>query len=229
MTRPGSVKLRSFHLLSKRSTFVVAVILTSFLGGCTTASRGTTDSFRLLTGNGIRISPGEVAKSRFPQAQVSTPDLSALIVLGYVDSGLQTWYAGSHAVFRMNSKGLLLGTSGLGRDLRARILGSSPFERIMEVDAPVKVNREYDWLPAYKFGVSVTGTLSPEGIETVEILGQKMRLARFEEALEGGGMRGRNIYWADTSTGFVLKSRQYLAPDYAVDLVQLKPYQEADD
>ena len=37
------------------------------------------------------------------------------------------------------------------------------------------------------------------------------------------------VYWADPSTGFILKSRQYLAPDYAVDMVQLKPYRKAQD
>ncbi len=202
----------------------LAVVL---LAGCTTASRGTSDAFRLLFNRQVEVTPEQVAANHFPQAQVKTPDLSALIVLGYVDDGQQVWYAGNHAVFRLDSAGMLTGTTGLGRDLQARIIGESPFTRLLDVAAPVTVQREYDWLPAYKSSVPVIGTLARVGTDTVEILDRKRDLVRFEETLLGSGMKERNIYWADPSTGFIWKSRQYLAPGYAVDLVQLKPYRPA--
>lgn len=197
------------------------------LAGCTTASRSTSDAFRLLFNRQVEITPERVAANRFPQAQVKAPDLSALIVLGYIDDGQQVWYAGNHAVFRLDSAGLLTGTTGLGRDLQARIIGESPFPRLLDVISPVTVQREYDWLPAYKSGVPVIGTLARVGTDTVEILERKKDLVRFEETLQGSGMKERNIYWADPSTGFIWKSRQYLAPGYAVDLVQLKPYRQS--
>ena len=197
------------------------------LAGCTTASRGTGDAFRLLFNRQAKVTPEQVAANRFPQAQIKAPDLSALMVLGYVDDGRQTWYAGNHAVFHLDSTGLLTGTTGLGRDLQTRIIGASPFAHLLDVTTPVTVQREYDWLPAYKVGVPVTSTLVRAGTDTVEILEQERRLVRFEETLQGGGMKERNIYWADPSTGYIWKSRQYLAPGYAVELVQLKPYQQA--
>ncbi len=204
-----------------------AALVVSLLAGCTTASRGTSDAFRLLFNRQVEVTPEQVAANRFPQAQVKAPDLSALIVLGYIDDGQQVWYAGNHAVFRLDSAGMLIGTTGLGRDLQARIIGQSPFTRLLDVAGPVTVQREYDWLPAYKAGVPVIGTLARVGTDTVEILDRKRDLVRFEETLQGSGMKERNIYWADPSTGFIWKSRQYLAPGYAVDLVQLKPYRPA--
>ena len=199
------------------------------LSSCTTASRSTSESFRLLFNRQVEVSPEQVAANRFPQAQIRTPDLSAVMVLGYVDEGQQVWYAADHAVFRLDSNGVLLGTTGLGRDLQGRITGASPFDRLADVVAPVTVQREYDWLPAYAMGVQVTGTLTRAGTDTVEILDRKRELARFEEVLQGGGMKERNIYWADLATGFIWKSKQYLAPGYAVELVQLKPYRQAKD
>jgi len=204
-----------------------AALVVLLLAGCTTASRGTSDAFRLLFNRQVEVTPEQVAANRFPQAQVKAPDLSALIVLGYVDDGQQVWYAGNHAVFRLDSAGMLIGTTGLGRDLQARIIGDSPFTRLLDVAAPVTVRREYDWLPAYKSGVPVVGTLARVGTDSVEILDRKRDLVRFEETLQGSGMKERNIYWADPSTGFIWKSRQYLAPGYAVDVVQLKPYRPA--
>lgn len=226
MAGPDGVARRS-RMRAGKWPLILACSLALLLAGCTTASRSTSESFRLLLNRQVEVTPQQVAANRFPQAQVRTPDLSALIVLGYIDDGEQAWYAGNHAVFRMDRNGLLVGTAGLGRTFRARIVGTSPFERILDVSAPVVVKREYDWLPGYKMGVQVTGTLTREGTESVSILGRKRELARFEEALQGGGMNVRNIYWADPATGFIWKSRQYLAPGYAVDLLQLKPYRQA--
>ncbi|MBA8683761.1 YjbF family lipoprotein [Stenotrophomonas tumulicola] len=210
-----------------RRLLIVALVL--LLAGCTSVSRSTSDSFRLLFNRQVEVSPEQVAANRFPQAQIRTPDLSAVMVLGYIDEGQQVWYAADHAVFRLDANGLLVGTTGLGRDLQGRIIGASPFGRLTDVVAPITVQREYDWLPAYAMGVQVQGTVTRAGTDTVEILGRKRELARFEEVLRGGGMKERNIYWADPTTGFIWKSKQYLAPGYAVELVQLKPYRQAKD
>ncbi|WMJ68977.1 YjbF family lipoprotein [Stenotrophomonas sp. 24(2023)] len=208
---------------------VVLVAMAMILSSCTTGSRSTLDTFRLVVHKPTRATPERVAANRFPQVQVHTPDIDALAVLGYVDGGRQQWYAGSHAIFELDAQGLLIGSSGLGRQLQARIVGPSPFTHLQQVNAPVTVQRRYDWVPAYQLDVAVTGTLTRHGTETIKILGRPQVLVRFEERLQGGGMRGTNVYWADARTGFIWKSRQFLAPGHAVDLLQLKPYQTAKD
>ena len=77
--------------------------------------------------------------------------------------------------------------------------------------------------------VAVTGTLSRGALEQVDILGSRRTLQRFDERLQGGGMSGRNVYWADPVTGFIWKSRQHLAPGRVAELTQLKPYRTAKD
>lgn len=199
------------------------------LAACTSASRSTSDSFRLLFNRQVEATPAQVAANRYPQIQLRAPDMSAVMVLGYVDDGQQSWYAGKEAVFQLDRDGLVTGTSGNGRQFSMRILGDSPFDHLAAVTTAVQVQRQYDATPPYAVSVPVSGTLTRRGTDKVEILGRPMQLVRFEERLEGGGMSATNLYWADATTGFVWKSRQHLAPGYAVELTQLKPYRPAQD
>ncbi|WP_293794800.1 YjbF family lipoprotein [Stenotrophomonas sp.] len=227
MARMDAPRHRSARCTIGALLLVFAAAL--LLGGCTTGSRSTADTFRLITHRPVQASVDGVASNRFPQMQVQTPDIVAVAVLGYVDGGRQQWFAGSHAVFEMDRHGLLLGGSGLGQQWSARINGPSPFDDLRAVTAPVTVQRRYDWVPAYQIDVAVTGTLVRGALEQVDILGTRRTLQRFEETLRGGGMRGRNVYWADPTTGFIWKSRQHLAPGYVAELTQLKPYRPAED
>lgn len=218
---PSARNFRRAFLLVAASTLVV-------LGGCTTGSRATSDSFRLLFKRQIEATPEQVAANQYPQARISTPDLSAIMVLGFIDDGQQIWYAGNQAVFRLDAEGIVVGMSGNGRQLRSRIIGTSPFSRLATISGKAVIKREYDWMPGYKMGITAQGTLDRGPTESVEILGTKRNLVRFDERLEGG-MRAHNIYWADATTGFIWKSRQQLSPDYTIELVQLKPYRSSKD
>lgn len=227
MTRRDAAGARtSGSTMSKAVTAVLAILLFS---GCTTGSRSTAETFRLITHRPAQATAESVAGNRFPQIQVDTPDIVAVAVLGYVDGGRQQWYAGAHAVFELDRHGLLLGGSGLGQQWRARIDGPSPFDDLRSVTTPVKVQRRYDWVPAYQVDVAVTGTLSRGALEEVNILGVRRTLQRYDEQLQGGGLHGRNVYWADPATGFIWKSRQHLAPGRVAELTQLKPYRPAKD
>lgn len=208
--------------------WMMALSVLVMMAGCTTASRATSNSFRLLFKQQVVATPEQVGANRFPQAQLKAPDLSAVMVLGYVDEGRQSWYAGSNAVFQLDSTGLVTGVSSPDRQLQARIIGASPFARLQALSASTTVQREYDWIPGYRMGVQATGTLTRGDMESISILGKERSLVRFDERIEGG-LRAHNIYWADPVTGFIWKSRQQLGPSYAVELVQLKPYRPAKD
>ncbi|WP_313203758.1 YjbF family lipoprotein [Stenotrophomonas sp.] len=212
--------------LRQCATVLFAVALTS-LAGCTTGSRATADGIKLLFTRDPSPTEAQIAANRFPQAYVTADDISGVIVLGYVDDGQQVWYAGNHAILHSNAEGLFSGISKDGEAYESQIVGSSPFQNLNTITAATQVSRKYDWLPDYKMGVEVTGTLARVGRETVEIGGRSMELIRFKEQLHGGGMSGTNTYWVDPGTGFIWKSKQYLAPDYAIEVVQLKPYKPA--
>ncbi|MFK3844425.1 MULTISPECIES: YjbF family lipoprotein [Stenotrophomonas] len=228
MARKASQRaaLRSWRAIPP---LVAGSALVFALAACTSASRSTSDSFRLLFNRDVEATPAQVAANRYPQIQLRAPDMSAVMVLGYVDDGQQVWYAGREAVFHLDRDGLVTSTSGNGRQIASRIVGDSPFHDLAKVTTPVKVQRQYDATPAYAVSVPVTGTLTRHGTDKVEILGRQMQLVRFEEQLQGGGIGSTNLYWADATTGFIWKSRQHLAPGYAVELTQLKPYRTAQD
>jgi hypothetical protein len=71
--------------------------------------------------------------------------------------------------------------------------------------------------------------LEPKALEDVEILGTVHRLRRIDERLSapGLGIHMTNRYWVDPADGFIWKSRQYVTPDFPLELIQLRPYREA--
>ncbi|MFT4248547.1 MAG: YjbF family lipoprotein [Pseudomonas sp.] len=199
------------------------------LGGCTTVSRSTSEAIGLLFKGRplIEPTPEQVAAVRYPQILLRAPDIDGVVVLGYIDEGRQAWFAGRNAVFYLREDGQIVGSAGLGRTVSIRIQGENPFPHLASLQQAVTVQRRYDWMPGYRYDVPVTGNLRRVGSESIEILGHPLQLTRFEETLKGPGLSETNIYWADPATGFVWKSRQYLAPGYPVEIVQLKPYRPA--
>lgn len=213
-----------------RRLLTAAMLLGALLAsGCSSLSRSTVDSFRLLGNSASSATPEQVSKNRFPQAQLKAPGLDAVIVLGYVDDGRQSWYAGQHAIFWMDANGLVGGMTGLGRRIESRIVGRSPFDDLTAVQGTIKFQRTYDIIPGYQFGHEATSTLTRGPEVNLDILGRTMRLIQFDERVRGTGFDLKNTYWVDAISGFIWKSRQYLAPDYPVEVTQLKPYRPAKD
>lgn len=200
------------------------VALAALTSSCTTVSRSSADALRLIFISKPSATPAQVAAVRFPQLQLRAPDVNGVLVLGFVDAERQAWIAGGDAVFYLQGNGLVSATSGIGRSYAARITGPSPFDDLGSLQGASRVQREYDWIPAYQMSVPVTGTLTKVGPEKVVILERPLSLVRYEEKLSGPGFRETNIYWVDERSGFIWKSRQYLAPGYAVEIEQLKPF-----
>lgn len=209
--------------LSRNALLMIAIVLAG--SGCTSVSRSTTEAIGLLfKGRPAPPTAAQVAAVRYPQILVHAPELNGVLVLGHIDEGRQIWYAGKDAVYYLRDDGLLLGSAGLGRISTLRLAATEPFPRLTSVQHPVRVQRHYDWMPGYRYNVPVSGVLRRIGPESVDILGHARALVRYEEVLQGPGFTATNLYWADTDTGFIWKSRQYLAPDRPIDIVQLKPY-----
>jgi hypothetical protein len=205
--------------------WLLALALVSTVSGCTTVSRATADVIRLAFQR-PQIAPSAEQIDAIPYAQLllRSPEISGVLVLGYDDQGRQAWMAGHEAVYYLEKNGLISGMSALGRSSSIQIKGNNPFDDLASVQNPVKLQRRYDWMPGYHYGVSVNGELRRTGTETITLPNRTLNVVRYEESLKGPGISVTNIYWADPLTGFIWKSRQYLAPDYAVEIEQLKPY-----
>ena len=209
-----------------RLTLTWMILLTS---GCTTVSRSTADTFGLLfKRHEIEPNSEQVAALRYPQILLRTPDVNGIVVLAQIDSDRrQAWYAGHSAVLYLEGDGLLSGLASKGHSASIRIEGDNPFTHLGSIKDKTAVQRRYDWITQYLYDVPVTGSLRRVRQESVDILGHTLQLIRFEETLKGPGFSETNLYWTDAATGFIWKSRQYLAPGYAVEIVQLKPYRPA--
>lgn len=207
----------------RRWLLVAGSILTT--SGCTTVSRSTVDAIRLaFQDSDVTPTIEQIDATPYAQLLLRSSDLNGVLVLGYVDQDRQAWMAGHEAVYYLNSKGLISGMAAIGRSSNIQLIGSDPFHDLNLVHGHVKVQRRYDWMPGYRYGVLVNGELRRVGTETVTLPNRTLKLTRYEENLQGPGISATNIYWCDPDSGFIWKSRQYLAPDYVVEIEQLKPY-----
>lgn len=204
------------------------LLLPLALGACSRIAHTGVDTVRLIVSSRVQVKPDpvKVAASPYAQALVVWPGGSAVMLLGNVDNGRQSWFSDQRHMLYLR-RGVLAGSFGLGDDAAdIHIIGDNPLLRLHEVTGAATLQRRYDWRDGYRYGVVVQGELRRRGMETIEILGTSRALVHFSEALHGDGVSGTNHYWADPTTGYIWKSQQLLAPGVMVEITQLKPYRQ---
>jgi len=172
----------------------------------------------------VQPAPADVAANRYPQIKVTSSLGGAVLILGNIDGRRQAWYSSDRSIVFLED-GLLVATHGGVPELRSmRIEGSNPFHDLHRIQTPTTVQRQYDIMPGYRFGMTISGTLESIGTEDIEILGNTHALLHVRERLKGRGWNRDNHYWVDPSNGFIWKSVQAIAPDASLEIIQLKPY-----
>lgn len=208
-------------------TFGLSILVaTVLLSGCTTISRTSVETVRLALKRKPDVQPTAegIAAVPYPQIKVNGPNGGAVLVLGNVDHDRQAWYSSDNRIVFLRD-GLLVGTVGLDEDLRdVRIEGDNPFLTLNRLQTSATVQRRYDLMPGYRYGIPVTGTLERIGPETIDILGESLPLVHYREQLRGPGWNTSNDYWVEADTGFIWKSRQAIGPHASLEILQLKPY-----
>ncbi|MBT2117264.1 YjbF family lipoprotein [Dyella sp. LX-66] len=202
------------------------------VAGCTDVSLGSADTIRQAIGGGTDVHPtaASVAAEPYYQLQVNAPGGEAILLLASVQGGLESWYGqDGQAVFLRN--GVLVRTVGLEANLdHVAFDGGDPFASgLQHVQAPIEYRRVLDWSPGYRYGITAVAQLEPKGVESVDILGQRHQLRRYDEHVraDGASFDVTNRYWVDPADGFIWKSRQHVAPGQTLELIQLRPYREA--
>lgn len=196
------------------------------LTGCGVVGRTSLKTVQLAVKGAPDVQPtaAEVGAKPYPQIKVSGPNGGAVLVLGNIDAGRQAWYSSERSIVFLQD-GLLVGTHGGTPELQQMwIEGANPFHALHTLQGTVTVQRRYDLMPGYRYGVAVTGTLERLGAEPVDILGKVRTLVHVRETLRGTQWKGENHYWVDPASGFIWKSQQMIAPGTHLDITQLKPY-----
>lgn len=207
-------------------------LVTLLSSGCTTVSLGSIDALKQAVDHRADVHPtaSSVAAQPYFQLQVSSHDGEAIMILASVQGATLGWYgAEGQAVFLRH--GLLVKTLGLPQNLDAALLPQEdPFAAgLQHLQQPSTYTRVMDWSPGYRYGVQAQAQLSPKSMEDVEILGTVHRLRRIDERVRSteASLDVVNHYWVDPVDGFIWKSRQYVAPGLALELIQLRPYRES--
>jgi hypothetical protein len=213
--------------LNKAQRSIAALLLiTLALTGCGVVGRTSIKTMQLAVQGTPDVQPSaaEVAAKPYPQIKVRGPNGGAVLVLGNIDAGRQAWYSSERSIVFLQD-GLLVGTHGGSPELQQMwIEGDNPFHALHTLEGTVTVQRRYDLMPGYRYGVPVTGTLERLGTESVDILGKARTLVHVRETLRGTQWSGENHYWVDPASGFIWKSQQMIAPGTRLEITQLKPY-----
>jgi len=210
--------------------FLPGGLALALLAGCSSVSRGSLESVRLaVRGETVHPTAASVAATPYFQLQVNAPGGEAILILASVKQGQLGWYGGGHDIV-FTRDGLVVKTVGLAQNLDDSAFPSgNPFQAgLQRLDGPVDYTRRMDFSPGYRYGVVMQAHLEPRALEDIEILGTVHRLRRIDEELSapGMGMHMTNHYWIDPDDGFIWKSKQYVAPGFPLELIQLQPYRE---
>jgi hypothetical protein len=208
------------------SGLAALVLLGLVLSGCGVVGRTSVKTLQLaMQGKpDVQPKPDDVAANRYPQIKVTGPRGGAVLVLGNLDGDRQAWYSNDRSIVFLED-GVLVGTHGGTPELQdMRIEGENPFHGLHQIQGPVTIQRQYDVMPGYRFGMTVRGTLERLGTENIEILGSTRPLLHVRERLKGQGWKRDNHYWVDPANGFIWKSVQAIGPDASLEIIQLKPY-----
>lgn len=208
---------------------LLACALLLGLHGCSDLSRSSVNAMKLVVKGTPKVRPtaAEVAAKPYFQLQATSPEGSAVLILGNVDGQRQAWY-GNHGVVVFIEHGRVVQTLGLSQNLDGvHLPADDPFVRgLQTLTAPVTYHMTQDWSPGYRYGVPVDATLTPAGREQITILDQTHEVLRVDEHVSVPSLhyRATNHYWVDPQDGFIWKSEQQVAPGLSLKLVQLRPY-----
>jgi hypothetical protein len=199
--------------------------------GCTDLSRSSIDAMKLAVHGSPSVDPSaaEVAAKPYYQLEATSPQGSAVLILGNLDGHREAWY-GTHQAVVFIEHGRVVQTVGLSQNLDGlQLPANDPFVRgLQTLTAPIEYSRGEDWSPGYRYGVLVDARLSPAGSEQITILGTTHQVLRVDEQLSAPAAhyRATNHYWVDPQDGFVWKSEQQVVPGLTLKLLQLRPYRE---
>ena len=180
--------------------------------------------------------PPEITRAvldQIPYATISVQvgELPRAFVVAVSDNAGNVVYQDPTRRSMVMKGGLLSATHGLGYNLSAvKHQADDPVVSARPVaDWPELITRSYQLSLANRddYAITVRCRYQPVARETIEIVELTFDLLRIEETCANGTRTFTNTYWAETETGFIWKSLQWIGPRhdlYAIEIV--RPYRK---
>lgn len=138
-----------------------------------------------------------------------------IIVLASDNGREQMWTSAARIVL-VTKDGRIKRTVGLPHDLAALVPRTGDDFQPPSAVAKMAPSQQYtaDFPDAGFYGAQIVCRASSKGARAITILGQRIATVRIEEKCNSPALRWSftNVYWTDSQTGFVWRSRQAIHP-----------------
>jgi hypothetical protein len=151
----------------------------------------------------------------------------ALLVLAYSSDSDFLWVSGK-SVSLTTRNGRLVRTAGFESNLAGFMSGPGLPET--ETATTWSEPRSFSWFADFsspaRFSVQVKCERTPDGPESIALLGTTIQTLKVEERCTAAALDWSftNVFWVDAKSGFVWKSIQYVTPDLdPLDIEVMRP------
>ncbi len=151
---------------------------------------------------------GAVDPSSLRQVSLNTLGLTGTATR-LIDNGASASFAGPQGFTYTMRDGMLVSTRGLGDDLMAADARQSRAALRAGGGQARRVHETLDGLDRIE-RAEFDCTVTPKGVETVELGTRRVQARRFDEACRGAALIFDNYYWLDAA-GEIISSRQFVS------------------
>ena len=209
--------------------FVIGLCLFTLLSlvGCSSTVRTYTDTLKLAfnPGDGVTLTTEQLAALDKEAIYATVGNLPrALLVLGFTEHGQRKWLSADDAMLVLDN-GRLRKTAGFANDLLfSSVTGQDPLSRPLTAIKPGQQWRLItDWSAGYESGYPVQFEITALTTANIEILGHTFPTLQVNEQVSFyDGSSATNVFWFDSDSGQLLKSKQHISPFWPeVELIHI--------
>jgi hypothetical protein len=214
--------------LRRYLTFAFILVLC----GCSQKASSIVDTFKsaLVDGQDVHLTASKVGAIPYASIYAQVGDgPRVFMVLGFVENQRLKWFSADSRMI-VTQFGRVIKTIGLPI-INLDALTSYAPDPLSLGSHSVRTGAAWAWMsdlsPGYNYGLKFQGSFVFEAKEELSILGQKRSVDRYQErVVDATGEPFSNLFWLDSDTGDVVKSRQRFGAGLPViEITQLKRFE----
>lgn len=193
------------------------VLVGALVSACTPLSQASLDSFKEIFQSGLKVDESKLSPN-VAYMRVVSPGGEVVMGRGFNDKGRETWYTAGGQVLTMVN-GIVVNSVDFPANVDELLLDPAG-QRLALVakTEPVTYRKFIDRLPEHSNEVTAY-KLKRDGTARIKSWGLEFNTIRLKEVVVSSNSRNPmpgNTYWLTADSGYVVQSKQWLAPDYAI-------------